>query len=73
MLGPCASSVSEIPLYWISTRAANVLVVLNLMCGVTYVGPHERAGIRGEDGARGARILRIRGKQEKIHDSNKSY
>jgi len=38
MLGPCASSVSEIPLYWISTRAATVLVVLNLMCGVTYVG-----------------------------------
>jgi len=38
MLGSCASSVSEIPLYWISTRAAIELVVLNLMCGVTYVG-----------------------------------
>jgi len=38
MLGPCASSVTEIPLYWISTSAAIVLVTLSLMCAVTYVG-----------------------------------
>jgi hypothetical protein len=38
MLGPCASSMFEMPLYWIFTRAAIVLVVLNLMCRVTYAG-----------------------------------